>query len=187
MPERHTGKNIADRLEKRFEYWELEVPKLLLMLRDAASNGKKAMKELGWPSKDCITHGFHLVVGPLFFKKTTRKEKESNVSGDDSDDEDEKDDDDIADHSLEDLEAIFDEFEPQYKAENPELMPLMDVHTRWSSTEVMTSRFVQLKQPVYEFLVFVKSPTGNSFRTSIFGLWYRSSCKTKQTSFFNPS
>lgn len=201
MPERHTGKNIADRLEKRFEYWELEVPKLLLMLRDAASNGKKAMKELGWPSKDCITHGFHLVVGPLFFKKTTRKEKESNVSGDDSDDEDEKDekdDDDIADHSLEDLEAIFDEFEPQYKAvlakmtvkvenirkigkyirkspnakrkfmeyqaiaspENPELMPLMDVRTRWSSTEVMTSRFVQLKQPVYEFLVFVKSPTG---------------------------
>lgn len=200
IPERHTGENIKNKLLSRFEYWELVIEKLTLMMRDAASNGKKAMSLLGIPSEDCITHGNHLVVGPLFFTAPKKRNRGNVVSGadDDSDDEDEDEVDDIADYTLDEIEAAMDELDDVYRGvlkhitkkvndirkivryikkspnatrkfdefqrvASPNAQPvslLLDVRTRWSSTEIMISRFVRLKEAISMFISYLKTPQG---------------------------
>lgn len=202
IPERHTGENIKNKLESRFEYWELVKEKLTLMMRDAASNGKKAMSLMAIPSEDCITHGNHLVVGPLFFTAPKKRNKSNVVSGaddDDSDDgEDEDEVDDIADYTLDEIEAAMDELDDGYRGvlkyitkkvndirkivryikkspnatrkfdefqtlTSPDVKPvslLLDVRTRWSSTEIMISRFVRLKEAIIQFSFYLKTQQG---------------------------
>jgi len=66
---RHTGEMICTKMSNAFRDWNLEKKKLVLMLRDNASNAKKACSDWGIESFGCIDHSLHLIVGPLFAQK----------------------------------------------------------------------------------------------------------------------
>lgn len=66
---RHTGAMICTKMSNAFERWNLEKKKLVLMLRDNASNAIRACEDWGIESFGCIGHSLHLIVGPLFVQK----------------------------------------------------------------------------------------------------------------------
>lgn len=88
IPERHTGEHIKNRLDGIFQKWGLLKCQLTLLVRDNGSDIKKACKLWGCIDLGCVAHGLHLIVGPLFFVKSKKEEKQ--VPENESDDEDEE-------------------------------------------------------------------------------------------------
>ena len=66
---RHTGEMICTRMSDAFERRNLNKEKLVLLLRDNASNATKACNAFDVESFGCIGHSLHLIVGPLFVPK----------------------------------------------------------------------------------------------------------------------
>ncbi|KAI2649262.1 Zinc finger BED domain-containing protein 4 [Labeo rohita] len=58
----HTGKSIAESIEGMLVKWNISKSRVHVILRDSASNMKKAMDEMGVSSLGCFAHSLQLVV-----------------------------------------------------------------------------------------------------------------------------
>ena len=105
---KHTGQFIKQRMEESFEKWGIQKDKLVLMLRDNASNAIKACDEWGIESFGCIGHTLHLIVGPLFVQKKNSTDEES--TSDNCEDIDDNLLDDIVDYDEEELVDVLNNF-----------------------------------------------------------------------------
>ena len=74
-----------------------------MLIRDNASNGKKACELFGVRDFGCIAHSLHLVTGPFLLQKKTQEEEEED------DDIDEDNDDDVAEFNVEELAGVLHE------------------------------------------------------------------------------
>ncbi|KAI2648703.1 Zinc finger BED domain-containing protein 4 [Labeo rohita] len=70
----HTGKSIAESIEGMLEKWNISKSRVHVILRDNASNMKKAMDEMGVSSLGCFTHSLQLVVHQGLLSQRTRLE-----------------------------------------------------------------------------------------------------------------
>jgi hypothetical protein len=99
----HTADFIKTILTESMHSFGLDAAKLAMLLRDNASNGVKACRDMQINHFGCIGHGLHLVVGPFLLKKKKKNEMDlmdlvadEPASGDGDDDE--EDNDDIAEY-----------------------------------------------------------------------------------------
>ncbi|XDV31281.1 hypothetical protein PO909_034002 [Leuciscus waleckii] len=58
----HTSRAISDSIKEMFDGWKIPISKVHVILRDNASNMKKAMDDLGVPSLGCVAHSLQLAV-----------------------------------------------------------------------------------------------------------------------------
>lgn len=58
----HTSRVISDSVKEMLDGWKTPISKVHGILRDNASNMKKAMDDLGVPSLGCVAHLLQLVV-----------------------------------------------------------------------------------------------------------------------------
>ena len=65
--------NIRNFWADSFARFGLDTAKLVLMMRDNASNGVRACKDWGIRHFGCIGHSIHLVVGPFVIEKRMKK------------------------------------------------------------------------------------------------------------------
>jgi len=173
----HTSGMIQNILMTSFERWGLNVDKLSLMLRDGASNGKRACEDWGIKHMSCINHSLHLVVGPFLLFK--RKNK------DDGDDDAQVDGDDVFmdneedwgnDHCMEYIRNVVNDFRLATKFLkrsikckemleriqhlqhiNRFLSVHLDVKTRWNSTYSMLRRMIKMQTTIDQFQVYLRS------------------------------
>ena len=86
---RHTSENIKDYFQQIFLARDLKKENLVLMLRDNASNSKKACELFDIDDFGCIGHSFHLITGPfLVTKKNERNDDDEQDVVADRDEED---------------------------------------------------------------------------------------------------
>ena len=62
MSERHTGKNIAERLREAVQKWTINELYIIAIVRDNARNMDIAVTELGWDDVPCFAHTLQLAV-----------------------------------------------------------------------------------------------------------------------------
>lgn len=62
LTSRHTGETIAQMLVDSLKKWDIENSKVVLILRDAGANMKRATTLGGYQSADCAAHKLNLVV-----------------------------------------------------------------------------------------------------------------------------
>ena len=171
---KHTGQRIAEFLNNMLMHWNLKKNRMVLMIRDNASNGVSATNLLDVPSLGCIPHQLHLVLAPLFFP--TKKHRDINTfvtvqqmeSFELNLDRQEK-------HLIQELgvkiktmRALAKYFCKSNKgAEKLRLLQsgrplgcILDVVTRWSSSCKMLERLVQLRAPIESFLAYCSTPAG---------------------------
>ena len=111
---KHTGQFMKQRMIDSFENWGIQKEKLVMMLRDNASNAIKACNEWGINSFGCIGHTLHLIVGPLFLQKKNSTNEESTC--DNCEDIDDNLLDNVVDYDEEELVDIFNNFtDKKYK------------------------------------------------------------------------
>lgn len=58
----HTAEHVRQEIEEMIEGWKIEKQRVHVVLRDNASNMRKAMDEMGVRSLGCIAHTLHLIV-----------------------------------------------------------------------------------------------------------------------------
>ncbi|KAI7814064.1 putative zinc finger BED domain-containing protein 4-like [Triplophysa rosa] len=58
----HTSSVISASIKEMMDGWKIPLSKVHVILRDNASNMKKAIKDLGVPSLGCVAHSFQLVI-----------------------------------------------------------------------------------------------------------------------------
>ena len=97
----HTGEFIASCLIESMNCFGLQRSKLALLLRDNASNGVKACKDMNINHFGCIGHGLHLVVCPFLIEKKSRLTVVDDETNDDENTGDDIDD-DIAEYQNDD-------------------------------------------------------------------------------------
>ena len=182
---RHTGEMICTRMSDAFERWNLNKEKLVLLLRDNASNATKACNDFEIESFGCIGHSLHLIVGPLFVPKNNGINNEEVI-------------DDVVDYDNDEVIELLDAFtnesykrnvtylnkvvsnfrqiakyirkstiakeklEKLQKANgvNQTLSLELDVRTRWNSTFFMLEKFIKLKTSIRIFLEVLLSSDG---------------------------
>jgi len=180
LTERHTGENIKDCFETIFSSRSLKKEKLVMMLRDNASNGKRACELCDIPSFGCIGHGFHLITGPFLVKKDKDNDESNDGPCDESTD-------DVADYNSEEIEEITNCFDLSTTKVISELVKIvssirkivkyvkkstiakeyfenlqiaqghktlqldLDVRTRWNSTFAMIRKALRLKVEISMF------------------------------------
>jgi hypothetical protein len=94
----HTGAFIAECLGNTLSKFNLQTHKLVLLLRDNASNGIKACKDMTVSHFGCIGHSLHLVVRPFLLEKKSKAHQ--NEEEDVEENGDNEDDDDVAEFEL---------------------------------------------------------------------------------------
>ena len=183
----HTSGMIQNLLMTSFERWGLNVDKLTLMLRDGASNGKRACEDWGIKHMSCINHSLHLVVGPFLLFKRKKKE--------DGDDDIQVDGDDVFmdneefwgnDNCIDYVRNIVNDFRLAMKflkrsIKSKEILERiqhlqqinrflsvhLDVKTRWNSTYLMLRRMIEMQTTIEQFQVYYRSTEGKrNFRSS---------------------
>ena len=181
---RHTGENIKDYFQEIFVSRGLKKEKMVMMLRDNASNGIKACELFDIRSFGCIGHGFHLITGPFLLRK-----KKKGIEEDDDDDDDDVDDnqelDGIYEASDVTTKKTMDEvvstvaairqiakyikkstiakeyFDQLQRAKGLQPVALqLDVQTRWNSALVMLRKALRLKDEVCTFLHHLTTSSG---------------------------
>ncbi len=58
----HTAVRIQQSMEKMLNNWGIDKQRVYVILRDNAANMKKAMRDMGVPSVDCVAHSCQLCV-----------------------------------------------------------------------------------------------------------------------------
>jgi hypothetical protein len=159
---------------------------LVMMLRDNASNVKKACDDLGIKSFGCIGHTLHLIVGPLFIQKNSSTNEDEDLLDDTVD----YDDEELADvlsnftderykENVKKLNKVVTDFRNIAKYirkstiatekvgniektnGNKSSVSLdLDVRTRWNSTLHMLQKLVRMKTSLCIFMHYLKSPEG---------------------------
>ncbi|XP_072762595.1 zinc finger BED domain-containing protein 4-like [Anoplolepis gracilipes] len=129
---RHTGENIAAKIEKMLSFWGIPMEKVLCIIRDSGSNMKKSMSLLHVKDIDCTAHQIQLIVkdginAQEMIVDLIKKRKK------------------IAMHfhhsntAQDELKALHE------KLDQPKLHVLQDCSTRWNSTFYMIQRILQTK------------------------------------------
>ena len=62
MPERHTAKHIAERLQESVKDWNIDERNISAIVRDNGRNMQLAVQELGWQDVPCFAHTLQLAV-----------------------------------------------------------------------------------------------------------------------------
>ena len=62
MPQRHTGINIASRLENAASKWNVQDEHIIALVCDNASNMRVAAEEVGWEHISCFGHTLQLTI-----------------------------------------------------------------------------------------------------------------------------
>jgi hypothetical protein len=60
MPERHTGENIAIRLNQAVEHWNIQ--SVSAVVHDNAANANSGVSQTGWPHFGCVAHTLQLCI-----------------------------------------------------------------------------------------------------------------------------
>ena len=183
----HTSGMIQNLLMTSFERWGLNVDKLTLMLRDGASNGKRACEDWGIKHMSCINHSLHLVVGPFLLFKRKKKEDgddDVQVDGEDvfMDNEEYWENDNCIDYVrniVNDFRLATKFLKRSIKCKemleriqhlqqiNRFLSVHLDVKTRWNSTYLMLRRMIEMQTTIEQFQVYYRSTEGKrNFRSS---------------------
>ena len=153
-----------------------------MMLRDNASNGKKACNDWNIKHFGCIAHSIHLIVGPFLIEKsgTGAMDGANGDAGYQEEDDDEVNfDDPTSTNVAEEVVAVrkiitkvwtivkyikysrkAKEKLSSYCSNNETLGIVLDVQTRWNSALDMIQKFLKLKNPVEQFLAFLVTSQG---------------------------
>ena len=62
MPERHTAKHIAERLQESVKHFNIDERNISAIVQDNARNIKLAVQKLGWQDVPCFVHTLQLGV-----------------------------------------------------------------------------------------------------------------------------
>ncbi len=134
----HTSRVISDSIKEMLDGWKIPISKVHVILRDNASNMKKAMDDLGVPSLGCVAHSLQLVVNEGLLSQRSVSDAIASARK-------------IVGHfkhsplAYSRLEDIQREFQ----------MPLkrlqQDVKTRWNSTYYMIQRILEQKRTLCAF------------------------------------
>ena len=62
MPERHTGQNIAERLIKIADEWNIKAMQISAIVHDNAANAVCGVEKTDWSHFDCVGHTLQLCV-----------------------------------------------------------------------------------------------------------------------------
>ena len=138
MPERHTGINIASRLQTVAKEWNIPDDHIVAIVHDNAANMTVAVEELGWDDVSCFGHTLQLAINSGLsdsvltrLAAATRK-----LVG-------------RFKHSSNAMAALK---QKQKQTDVPEHYLIQDVTTRWNSTYQMFERLEEQRWAVYAVL-----------------------------------
>jgi Holliday junction resolvase RusA-like endonuclease len=78
FPGKHTGEAIQQMISHQMKRWNLNTNNCTMLVRDGASNAKKACRLLDVQHMSCIAHSLHLVIGAAVQKKKSRSQEPEN-------------------------------------------------------------------------------------------------------------
>ena len=135
MAERHTGINIADRLTKMAEEWDISHRRISAIVHDNAANAVLGAVLTNWPHFGCVAHTLQLCVKsgldlPVIDRLTAASRK-------------------LVGHFKHSVVATTALREKQSQLGIPSHCLIQDVTTRWNSTFFMLERLAEQRVAVY--------------------------------------
>ncbi len=131
----HTGKSIAESIEGMLVKWNISKSCVHVILRDNASNMKKAMDEMGVSSLGCFAHSLQLVVHEGLLSQRSVSDALANCRK-------------IIGHFKTSPLATTRLEDIQRDLKMPTKRLHQDVATRWNSTFYMVESLLEQKRPI---------------------------------------
>ena len=138
IPERHTGKNISDRLTKAIDDWAISASVISACVHDNASNAVNGLELTGWPHFGCVAHTLQLCINAGL--EVSQISQMTAVARK------------LVSHFRHSVVAMTGLREKQTQLDVPQHNLLQDVSTRWNSTYFMLDRLLEQRVAIYATL-----------------------------------
>lgn len=129
---------ISDLIKEMLDGWKIPISKVHVILRDNASNMKKAMDDLGVPSLGCVVHSLQLVVNEELLSQRSMNDAIASARK-------------IVGHFKHSPLAYSRLEDIQRKFQTPLKHLQQDVKTRWNSTYYMIQSILEQKRTLCAF------------------------------------
>ena len=139
FPGKHSGETIARKMEDMLETWNIDKAKVHVVLRDNASNMKKAMEVMEVASLGCFAHSLNLVVNEGLLSQRSVKDALAIAR-------------DIIRHFKKSPAATSRLAAIQTDLNMPHKRLQQDVKTRWNSTFYMIESILEQKRAISAYV-----------------------------------